>query len=250
MGRDEQQIAARLLALGRHAEDLFPVLVPQAGTLVRENPYAFCLATCLDRGTKAELIWTIPYWIKEELGHLDPYRIYQMPIHALADLIRRLPKKPRYVNAAPRTIQDITRIVVEQFNGDAAGIWKGREASDVHQVFLSVYGVGLGIANMAVLLIEKGYGIRFSDVDHSRMDIKPDVHTMRVLHRLGVASAVQEDAAIAAARHLNPSYPGELDGALWRIGREWCTSNGPLCGSCPLNNVCERRSVHRQMHRT
>lgn len=37
---------------------------------------------------------------------------------------------------------------------------------------------------MAVLLIERAFDIRFPDVDRSAMDIKPDVHTMRVLYRL------------------------------------------------------------------
>ncbi|MBC8449264.1 MAG: hypothetical protein H8D78_16070 [Chloroflexi bacterium] len=242
MQNNEQRIAARLLAFNSQvdARELFPTLVPEAADLVPGNPYAFCLATCLDRGTRADVIWTIPYWIKELLGHLDPHRIHQMPMEALVDLVGRLPKKPRYVDAAPRTIQDITRIVVEQFGGDAANIWKARRADDVREVFLSVYGVGRGIANMAVLLIEKGYGIRFSDLDRSRMDIKPDVHTRRVLFRLGVASTVREDAAIEAARRLNPSYPGELDGPLWLIGRRWCTSGAPMCGHCPLEEVCPK----------
>jgi len=225
MEDDQQGIAARLVALNEQVDvrELFPTLVPEAAELVPGNPYAFCL---------------IPYWIKQLLGHLDPHLVYQMPIDRLEDLVDRLPQKPRYVNAAPRTIQDITKIVVEQFGGDARRIWTNKKATDVRMVFESVYGVGSGIANMAVLLIERGYSIRFSDLDHSRMDIKPDVHTMRVLYRLGVASSVNEDAAIAAARRLNPSYPGELDAPLWLIGRKWCTSSAPACVSCPLKEVC------------
>ena len=47
-----------------------------------------------------------------------------------------------------------------------------------------VYGVGNGISNMAVRLIESMYDFRFPDLDYSRMDIKPDVHTTRVLYKL------------------------------------------------------------------
>lgn len=35
--------------------DLFPVLLPAAGELVRADPYAFTLATSLDRGTPARM---------------------------------------------------------------------------------------------------------------------------------------------------------------------------------------------------
>lgn len=72
------------------------------------------------------------------------------------------------------------------------------------------------------------------------MNIKLDVHTMRVLYRLGVAGRIGEAEAIAAARRLNPAYPGELDGALWLIGRKWCVAGVPLCGGCPAEDVCQR----------
>jgi len=53
------------------------------------------------------------------------------------------------------------------------------------------------------------------------MDIKPDVHTMRVLYRLGVSSSLNTDSAISAARLISPSYPGAIDGPLWSVGRNW-----------------------------
>ena len=83
--------------------------------------------------------------------------------------------------------------------------------------------------------------MRFSDLDHSKMDIKADVHTMRVLYRLGVAAGQAEGSAMAAARRLHPSYPGELDGALWLIGRKWCHAGEPECTCCPIMGACAKR---------
>ena len=51
---------------------LFPTIVPEAAPLIETDPYAFLIAVCLDRGTKAQVIWTIPYDMKMRLGHLDP----------------------------------------------------------------------------------------------------------------------------------------------------------------------------------
>ena len=53
---------------------LFPTLIPDAFDLIRDNTFAFCVATCLDRGTKAEIIWTIPYWIYERVRHFNAQR--------------------------------------------------------------------------------------------------------------------------------------------------------------------------------
>lgn len=223
------------------AEELFPVKVPEAAEIVASDPYAFAIATCLDRGTLADIIWTIPYDIKQKLGHLDPYRIYKMSQEELADLFERLTYRPRYVNDAPRTVQDLTRIVVEECGGDATRIWTGKHAAEVKRTFQSIYGVGPGIANMAVLLIEQAFPIRFHDLDRPHMDIKPDVHTKRVLYRLSMSEKEDETAAIEATRRMNPSWPGALDGALWWIGRNRCRPTNPNCPDCPVNSVCLKK---------
>ncbi|MBN1545150.1 MAG: hypothetical protein JW902_00660 [Syntrophaceae bacterium] len=221
--------------------DLLPTLIPEAAPLVTTDPYAFSLATCLDRGTKADIIWTIPYYIKQDLGHLDPQIIYRMSLDELAELFARLPKRPRYVNDAPMTVRDLTRIVVDLCGGDASNIWTGKSAASVKRTFMSIHGVGPGIANMGVLLIEKAFNIRFNDLDRPHMDIKPDVHTVRVLYRLGASDAQTIDAALDASRRLSPEFPGAIDGALWELGRRYCFASNPNCPGCPMNNRCEHR---------
>lgn len=220
------------------SQNLFPTVIKEAAPLIYSNPYAFALAASLDRGMKTDIIWTIPYDMKERLGHLDPRKIYSMGPDELTMLLSNLPRRPRYTRAALRTIQDLTKIVVEEYQGDAAKIWEGKRAFEVKRKFESIYGVGPGIANMTVLLIEKAFGIRFDDLDHAQMDIKPDVHTMRVLYRLGISKEQSEEAAIDAARILNPDFPGQLDSALWEIGRKYCHSRSPECAMCPMNDLC------------
>lgn len=236
-------LTERLLAFADAlpTRNLLPTIVPEAAPLVMTDPYAFSIATCLDRGTKAEIIWTIPYYIKNDLGHLDPHQIYRMSLDELSDLFGRLPKRPRYKNDAPKTVRDITRIVIEECDGDASNIWKNKKAADVKRTFKSVHGVGEGIANMGVLLIEKTFNVQFSDLDRTRMDIKPDVHTMRVLYRLGASDSETTGAAILAARRLNPRFPGAVDAALWEIGRRFCFSANPNCTICPVSEMCDKR---------
>jgi endonuclease III len=155
-------------------------------------------------------------------------------------LFDSLPRRPRYVDAAPRTVQELTAHVVGRFEGDAGRMWRGKKAAEVQRNFQSIYGVGPGIASMAVLLIEKAYGIRFSDLDRRNMNIKPDVHTMRVLYRLGLSGQESEGEAVATARRLHPAYPGELDAPLWVIGRRWCHYSYPKCHECRMRGICPK----------
>lgn len=223
--------------------ELFPTLLPEASDYVFSDPFAFVLAICLDRGTTADVIWTIPYYLREQLGHLDPKLISEMSEEELKSVYARLPKKPRYINAAPRTIAEIAHLVVTEFGGEATGIWTNKAAREVKATFREVYGVGPGIASMAVLLIERAFGEMFTELDRPQMDIKPDVQTMKVLFRLGVADTQDEYEAVQAARHLNPAFPGALDNALWLIGRKWCHTQDPNCEECPLNAVCPKIGV-------
>jgi endonuclease-3 len=235
------KITAELIAFGKTIpkEELLPTVVHEASSLVATDPYAFAIATCLDRGMKSEKIWTIPYDIKNDLGNLDPQRIKQMSLDELDSLFKRLPRQPRYRGAATRTLRDLTRIVVDKFNGDASRIWKNKTAREATSTLDSVYGVGPGIASMGALLIEKAFDVQFPDRD--KMDIKPDVHTVRVLYRLGAIQSPTVESAIKTSRQMNPSFPGEIDSGLWTIGRRWCHPSGPDCPHCPMTLLCAKR---------
>ena len=240
-----RQIAETLMNfdLSISPEDLFPAYSEEASRFAMTDPYAFCIAACLDRQTVAEVIWSIPLDIRNRLGHLDPYKIYEMSTDELEDLFANLPRKPRFVNDAPRTLFELTKIVVEECKGNATNIWHGKQASLVKRLFESIHGVGPGIANMAVLLLERASLYQFDERDHLSMDIKPDVQTVKVLFRLGLIQTKSEDDAVHAAYRLNPEYPGAVDSALWRIGRQWCLANNPHCLDCVLHKVCKRQGL-------
>lgn len=220
--------------------ELFPVLEKGAASVIEENPFAFALAAVLDRGTKSEIIWTIPYYLQKKIGNPTPQFFVQRSIEELGMIFRSLPYKPRYITDAPRTVRELSQIVIKDYNGDVKRIWQDKTSTYVKATFQRIYGVGPGIASMIVLLLEKCFKIHFTDLDHRTMDVKPDVHIVRVFHRLGFISVPDKTKALIAARNLNPEYPGALDAPTWVIGKKWCTSFGPQCSACPLNGICPK----------
>ena len=240
---NDRKIKDRLLEFSESIDprELVPTAVPEAASVI-SDPFAFLLACSLDRGVKAEVAWTIPYDLEQALGHLDPNLLHEMSTGDLDRVIQTLPRKPRYGRAA-RTVKDLAAIVVKECGGDAKRVWQGRTACELHDKMRKIYGVGPGIASMVALLLERVYGLRFDDLDRRSIDIKPDVHTKRVLYRLGAAAGRDNDVAVAAARRLNPEYPGALDSALWIVGRRWCRQRVPDCKLCELAAVCEQVGV-------
>ncbi len=220
---------------------LIPAQPEEAAVLIEQNPFGFALAAVLDRGTKAELIWTIPFFLQRELGHLDPGRLARMSTEDLLQVFRRLPAKPRYITDAPRTVRELSEVVLREYGGDVTRIWNGRSSAYTKSAFRRIYGVGPGIASMIVLLLERCFHVRFTDIDHREMDVKPDVHVVRVFKRLGFISQENADQALEAARRLYPEYPGALDAPAWRIGKKWCFPSSPDCLHGPMNEVCPKQ---------
>jgi endonuclease-3 len=247
-GNREAEIVKRLLDLWEQIPSderetlLIPGLEPEARELVRTNPFAFLLAASLDRGTKTEIIWTLPYCLQQALGHLDPCYIAQMSEDDMRALLEQLPKKPRFINDAPRTIVSLARMVCDEFHGEATRLWDGRTASETMKKFQEIPGVGPGIATMLVILLERLGMVQFSDPYN--IPVKPDTHVIRVMVRLGlIPPQSTEQDAVAKARALKPDYPGALDSPLWYIGRKFCHSISPACAECPLNDLCPRVGV-------
>lgn len=232
----------RLLEFGKeiHPQELFPVLEEGAASLIEGNPFAFALAAVLDRGTKSEVIWTIPYYIQKRFGDLSPYLLANKSIKDLERIFQDLPMKPRYISDAPRTAKELSEIVVNEYDGKTQKIWENQHSRSVKATFERIYGVGPGISSMIVLLLERCFGVYFDDIDHRNMDVKPDTHIIRVFHRLGFISEPNQAYAVKAARRLNPEYPGALDAPAWIIGKRWCAPFSPQCHSCPLDEVCPK----------
>jgi endonuclease-3 len=238
MSKDARVVALLDFSSKIQPRELFPVTEKDAAAVVEENSFAFALAAVLDRGTKSEIIWTIPYDLQRKIGKLTPQFFVDKSIEELELLFRSLPNKPRYITDAPRTVKGLSQIVLREYGGNAVKIWEGQTSIHVKSVFRRIYGVGPGIASMIVLLLEKCFKIHFTDLDHRTMDVKPDVHIVRVFQRLGFINVSDSAEALEAARRLNPEYPGALDAPTWIIGKRWCSPFAPKCSVYAVRTVC------------
>lgn len=223
-------------------EKFFPTLAEGASEFALRDPYAFLIAATIDRG-RAEINWTVPFWLGECWGHLDPRAVRRFTEEDLTMAFDALPKRPRFWKHAPATIHALTAIVVDEHGGDARGLWLGHSPEELQSTLRRIPHVGPGIASMAVQLVQRVFPGEMKGGDMALLNIKPDVHTRRVLLRLGVAAELSDAAAIGAARDLNPTHPGALDGPLWYVGHTWCHSGSPTCSECFLGAVCPRVAV-------
>ena len=152
----------------------------------------------------------------------------------------RLAVRPRYgAKQGARTLSDAARLVWERFGGDAGAIWKDASPAEVEKTLQEIHGLGAGIASMATRILRDDFGC-FRGQER-QIDVKPDVHLVRVFRRLGIIDGDSANEAIRTARRLNPEFPGELDWPAWWIGQKWCHPTEPDCARCPLTGDCAKR---------
>jgi len=213
---------------------------PEANELLNDldnYPHAYVLACCMDRQTKAERAWMIPYRVKKAIGSFE--------MKDLALMTEKQYKKIFVDNNLHRFNDDMAYVFYKavqrihmDYYGDASKIWKGGPSSaEVVYRFLEFYGVGIKIATMATNILARQYRIPFSD--YYSIDVSPDVHVKRVMKRMGlVEEDANNDKIIYKAREMNPEFPGIIDYSLWEIGRTWCKPKSPNCKECIVSSKC------------
>jgi uncharacterized HhH-GPD family protein len=97
---------------------------PEADRLLEEDPLALLIGLVLDQQVKMEKAFSGPYDLKQRLGHLDPARIGEMDPEALNAAFRERPALHRFPGNMARRVQQLCKVVAEEYGGDAAAIWR------------------------------------------------------------------------------------------------------------------------------
>jgi len=213
---------------------------PAADSLLRVDPFAFLMAASTDRGARAESVWELPWHLCQKLGKLDTKKLSGMTADQVEKILHQLPKKPRFPNQVSKTIVSLAKLVSQEFQGDAQHIWSGKPVLQVLHSLQRIYGVGPGIAHMTIRILIDEEQYQPSSDDLRLIDIKPDVHVIRVFYRSGLSPRPKGQLCVEVARRLYPEFPGKLDWPAWEIGRKYCHKSGANCAKCPLDDICLR----------
>ncbi len=133
-----------------------------ADRLLSEDPLALLIGMVLDQQIPLERAFRSPYELKERLGgRLDPAEIAAMDPEQLAQVFARPPALHRFPASNAKRVQDLCRVVVEQYGGKAERVWES--AADGHELLAHVKalpGFGDQKARIFVALLGKQLGVR------------------------------------------------------------------------------------------
>ena len=133
-----------------------------ADALVATDPLALLIAMVLDQQVPLEWAFRGPLELQERLKKpLDAKSIARMDPAKFTELFTRKPSIHRYPGSMATRVQDLCRIVADEYGGDAARVWTDASSgTDAYDRIRALPGFGDMKARITVALLGKQFGLK------------------------------------------------------------------------------------------
>jgi uncharacterized HhH-GPD family protein len=155
---------------------MYLAYTPQANELLEREPLALLIGMLLDQQIPMEKAFTSPEVLRERMGGtLDARAIAECDPEVLEEIFRRPPALHRFPAAMAKRVQELARILVERYDGDAAAVWRDTVsgAALVGRVG-ALPGFGQQKAKIFTALLGKQFGVRPRGWRQAAGDYGPD----------------------------------------------------------------------------
>jgi uncharacterized HhH-GPD family protein len=148
----------------------------EANALLDKDPLALLIGMLLDQQIPMEKAFTSPAVLAERMGgELDARKIAAADPDDLEQIFRTPPALHRFPAAMAKRVQELCRIVAEQYNGDAANLYAGvQDGAELRRRIANLPGFGEQKAKIFVALLGKQAGVRPAGWQAAAGDYGPD----------------------------------------------------------------------------
>lgn len=134
---------------------------PAADALLSENAFALVVGMMLDQQYPMEHAFRGPAKVRDRFGTFDPAAIAGADPEEFAAMAATTPAIHRFPGSMAARLQEVARIVVEEYDGDASRIWtEAADARDLMKRVQALPGFGKQKAQIFVALLAKQLGVR------------------------------------------------------------------------------------------
>jgi uncharacterized HhH-GPD family protein len=133
----------------------------EADALLATDPLALVIGMVLDQQIPLERAFRSPFDLKERLGgSLDAGAIASMDPDALAEIFGAKPALHRFPSSMARRVQDVCRLIMDTYDGDAAAIWtSAANGKELLAHVKALPGFGVQKARIFIALLGKQMGL-------------------------------------------------------------------------------------------
>lgn len=134
---------------------------PEADRLLDESPLALLIGMVLDQQVPFETAFAGPKRILDRMGSLDAAEIADYDPDKFAALCSQRPAIHRFPGSMAKRIQALAQIIVDRYDGDAAGLWTAGDpdGTELLRRIKGLPGFGDVKAQIFLALLGKQYGV-------------------------------------------------------------------------------------------
>jgi uncharacterized HhH-GPD family protein len=135
---------------------------PAADKLLTEDPLALLIGMVLDQQIPLEWAFRGPYELQQRLGGpLEAANIAELDPGVLTKAFAERPALHRYPSSMAKRVQELCHHIVEEYDGDAAGVWKTAKTGELlYRNVKALPGFGEQKARIFIALLAKQLKVR------------------------------------------------------------------------------------------
>ena len=134
---------------------------PKADQLLSEDPFALLVGMVLDQQIPLEVAFAGPKKIADRIGGFDVAAIADYDPDKFAGLCSERPAIHRFPGSMAKRIQTLAQIIVDRYDGDAAGVWSAGDPDgpELLRRLKGLPGFGEQKAQIFLALLGKQYAV-------------------------------------------------------------------------------------------
>ena len=133
---------------------------PEADALIARDPLALLIGFALDQQITVQTAFAGPLKLQQRLGSLDAATIAATDPADLEALFRTPPAIHRFPGAMAKRVQDLSRHVETEYDGDAARVWtEASDAKDLERRIRAMPGFGDMKVKALSAVLAKRFGV-------------------------------------------------------------------------------------------
>jgi uncharacterized HhH-GPD family protein len=134
----------------------------EANELLSDDPLALLIGMTLDQQDKLEKAFNAPFVLAQRLGHVATVQeLATFDLDALIVIFAGPPALHRFPKAMAGRVQEVCRVLLGRYDGDAANLWKDADSgAELVKRVSSLPGFGKQKSQIFTALLGKQFGVQ------------------------------------------------------------------------------------------
>ncbi len=201
---------------------LFKRFGPQ-GWWPAETPFEVCVGAILTQNASWKNVEKAINNLKEK-NLLDPFKLYELPLNILANIIRPC----GFYNIKAKRLKEFIKFLVENYEGNLEKLFS-KNLNEIRKELLNLRGLGKETVD-SILLYAGNFPV-----------FVVDAYTYRILNRhyLIPEESTYDEIQELFMKNLptDPKLFNEYHALLVACGKNYCKKKTPICEKCPLKDL-------------